>query len=138
MDKTDLRQAIEILLDIALPTVDSYGFCKTCPAKAKCIQTHDCVLCQLISFVHDYAITINEEEKLEPCPFCGHKKIVYSSKDYGDTYSIWIECAGCGCRTQSKTVSTAEMISWQLNEPMGIKVAEARSALQDKWNRRKG
>lgn len=39
-----------------------------------------------------------EPERLEPCPFCGGeaRRRTYASPDYTEQ---WVECSGCGCRT---------------------------------------
>lgn len=137
MTKEDLYEAIDLIWEIAEPRFNP-EMCKECPARIKCRQRGFCSLQNLIEFRNGTAIIAPEGEKLKQCPFCGHEKIIFSSKDYGESYSLWIECEGCGCRTPSKTLSREEIEACMLCKPLGIKAEKVKKSLIDKWNRREG
>lgn len=47
-------------------------------------------------------LTLNENDKLKPCPFCGGEDLELQNTH---TASYWIECLSCGCELHGEAFS---------------------------------
>lgn len=131
----ELRAGVKCILD-AFSERRPVG--RNCMGENECPYT-GCRYCYADTVVRfmkgEDPVDIGKTE-LRQCPFCGDGNVYWTSKDYGDTYSLWIECGKCGCRTPSKTVSRDEMIAFQTGDVLGIRVKTKLKELEIKWDRR--